>query len=136
MLQINKSKSKMTELEMTYEYNPCIRKGKYRHTYKKPKKYEPKAHKWNLNQSRRHKIIESEIDAFHDTKDSLTELIEILNTENVLKWNSNYEQVYKEYNLEEIEELKNGYLTIQYKICEDMWEKYCENTDVYFEELY
>jgi len=57
-----------------------------------------------------------EQNVLHDDKDALTELIEILNSENVEKWNKNCEMLYKEYNLEEIKECKMGYESIQYKL--------------------
>ena len=120
--------SEITSEITEYEYSPCIRKGKQSKKQKKQKKYEPKAQKRNLNQTRRHKIINAQIDALNDSKDSLTELMEILNTENILKWNSNYDQLYKEYELEEIEELKRGYLNIQHKLCEEYWNKLYEES--------
>ena len=49
---------------------------------------------------------------------------EILNTENIHKWDSNYEKLYKEYGLEEIEECKKGYENIHYKIREDYLKNY------------
>jgi hypothetical protein len=103
----------MTEI-IDYEYTPCIRKGKYIQTTHKKKKYEPKAQK--RNRTRYQKMTEQYI--LNDNKDSLTELMEILNTENTLKWNSNYDNIYKEYNLEEIEEFKQGYINIKKKLRE------------------
>ena len=65
--------------------------------------------KYNLFRKKEQNVL-------HDDKDALTELIEILNSENVEKWNKNCELLYKEYNLEEIKECKMGYESIQYKL--------------------
>lgn len=113
--------TKITE----YEYIPSARKGKYNEKKKKLKKYEPKAQKRNLNQTRRHKIINAEIDAFNDNMDMMAVLIDILNTENIVKWNIEYEELYKEYDLAEIKGLKKGYMGIQHKEFEE-WVKDCE----------
>lgn len=108
--------------EILYEYNPCVRKGKYIHsTQKKPKKYEPKAQKRNLDKTRCHKMVEP-IEIIDD-KDSLTELMEILSTQNVLKWNNNYDNLYKQYDLDEIEEFKQGYITIKQKFYQEYWNR-------------
>lgn len=66
----------MTEM-IEYDYNPCVRKGKYTQiVQKKKKKYEPKAQKRNLDKTHRHKIINIELDALDDNK-HVTEFIGI-----------------------------------------------------------
>jgi len=89
---------------------------------KKQKMYTPKAQK--RPKTKDYNTFNCQVDALHDTKDSLVELIEILNTENILKWDRNCEQLYKEYSLEEVEEYKKGYENIHYKIREDHLKKY------------
>lgn len=108
-----------SEYEKEYE-KEYIQFQKIKYTKKKKeKKYEPKSQKRNLNKSRCYKIINAHNDVLYDSKDSLTELIEILNSENVDKWDKNCELLYKEYSLEEIKECKMGYESIQYKLCKD-----------------
>jgi hypothetical protein len=102
--------------EITEQAYSRLRKVKHTKKQKKEKKYEPKSQKRNLNKSRCHKIINTQIDVLHDNKDALTELIEILNSEDANKWDNNCELLYKEYNLVEIKECKMGYDSIQYKL--------------------
>ena len=113
----------MSDSDSDFEYTP--RKSKKQQIIKPQKKqkmYTPKAQK--RLKTNDYKTFNSQVDALHDTKDSLVELIEILNTENILKWDRNCEQLYKEYSLEEVEEYKKGYENIHYKIREDHLKKY------------
>ena len=78
--------------------------------YKESEKYN------QFRKVKKRKHEQKEQNVLDDNKDALTELIEILNSENVEKWNKNCELLYKEYNLEEIKECKMGYESIQYKL--------------------
>ena len=64
---------------------------------KKQKMYTPKAQK--RLKTNDYNTFNSQVDTLHDTKDALVDLIEILNTENILKWDRNCEQLYNEYSL-------------------------------------
>lgn len=113
----------MSESDTDFEYTPRkSKKQQIAKPQKKQKMYTPKAQK--QVKTKNYNTFNSEVDTLHDTKDTLLELIDILNTENVLKWDSNCEQLYKEYSLEEVEEYKKGYENIHYKIREDHLKKY------------
>ena len=108
-----------------FEYTPRkSKKQQIAKPQKKQKMYTPKAQKRNLIKTKDYKTFNSHVDALHDSKDTLLELIEILNTENILKWDRNCELLYKEYDLKEVENYKKGYENIHYKIREDYLKKY------------
>ena len=118
---------KMSESEKMSDSEYTPRKSKKRQIIKpqkKQKKYTPKSQKQNLIKTKDYKTFNTQVDVLHDNKDALLDLIEILNTENILKWDSNYEQLYKEYSLEEVEEYKKGYDNIHYRIREDYLKNY------------
>lgn len=115
---------------LSFEYNPCIRKGKYKPVYKKQKKYEAKSQKMNLICSQRHKLID---ETRIDSKSMYNEVINILNKGLYSEWNDNYYYLYTQvYHLDNDKELAKKYqkilIDIQdielYKLYDDYYEKF------------
>ena len=72
----------MSDSDSDFEYTPR-KKQQIVKPQKKQKMYTPKAQK--RLKTNDYKTFNSQVDALHDTKDTLVDLIEILNTENILK---------------------------------------------------
>lgn len=89
----------------SFELNPCIRKGKYKSTYKKHNKYEAKIQRVNLIRSKRDKLL---INNWHtninnnklfiiSNDTNIKEMIKILRENDIYKWDNEYEMIYKKY---------------------------------------
>lgn len=121
------------------EYNPCIRKGKYKLKIKKVKKYEAKVQKINLVRSKRGKLIgNSNHDAIISTsKELIDNMIKILMEETIYKWDDDYESLYSHICREKKnEELENKYINIKLKIDAYRYGDDYDNYDDYDDNYY
>ena len=107
----------------SFEYNPCIRKGKHKPVYKKQKKYEAKVQKTNLIRPKRGKLISNNADSSVTTNNEMfNNMVKLLNTGNELEWDNDYEFLYNyTFRFEKNEELEKKYQSIQQKILENKW---------------
>lgn len=114
----------------SFEYNPCIRKGKHKPKYKKQKKYEAKVQKTNLIRTKRHKVIYSDGYVEQNDPSKLKILINILQTTDWGSWTDDYEHLYTNiYKLYEDETFKAQYNKIQEEL-------YYSNYDDYYDDYY
>lgn len=80
--------------ECSFEYNPCIRKGKHKIVHKKQKKYEAKVQKMNLIRTKRHKAIYNDGVLILLDSSALNDLITILKDNDTSRWNETHEHLY------------------------------------------
>lgn len=106
----------------SYEYNPCIRKGKHKPKHKKQKKYQAKIQKTNLIRPKRHKLTN---DTLITNQKLFNELSTILLASDTTQWNEDYEQLYRYvFKLEKNVDYALLYNEIQVKIIEDQYDDY------------
>jgi hypothetical protein len=79
----------------SFEYTPCIRKGKHKPKHKKKIKYEAKIQKTNLIHPIRHKLVSENFDIIYHNKEIPNDLIQILLNKNATKWKDEYEFRYQ-----------------------------------------
>lgn len=123
----------------SFEYNPCIRKGKHKPVYKKQKKYEAKVQKTNLIRPKRGKLISNNMDSSVSTnKEMFNSMLKILDSKKELEWDNDYEFLYNyTFRFEKDEELEKKYQYIQQKILENKWaDAYDEYYRDYYEDEY
>ncbi len=97
----------------SFEYNPCIRKGKHKPKHKKQKKYESKIQKMNSIQSIRNKLIINNYDTMNISNDVYNELIDILVRKDVTLWNDDYDILYNKLCvLQNNKTIEQGYIYI------------------------
>ena len=118
----------------SFEYNPCIRKGKNKPKHKKQKKYEAKVQKMNLIRPKTDKILSNDINAIVNTKVILNELLELLKTKDTERWNDSHTYLYENiYHLNKIELYTNQYNSLQAAIQDELISKLYED---YYEDYY
>ena len=121
----------------SFEYNPCIRKGKHKIIYKKLKKYEAKVQKMNLIRPKRGKLISNKYDLITSTNSEMFKnMIKILENTNELEWNEDYDFLFKyTFRFAIDDELEKKYAGIQQNIIENKlyqdYEDYEDYEDYY-----
>jgi hypothetical protein len=116
----------------SFEYNPCIRKGKHKPVHKKVKKYEAKVQKMNLIRTKRHKVIYSDGYVEQNDQSKLKILLNILQTTDWGSWNDDYEYLYRNvYKLYEDETYQAQYEKVQQELHYDDYD-YDDDMDSYY----
>lgn len=118
---------------LSFEYNPCIRKGKHKPVYKKQKKYEAKVQRMNLIRPKRGKIINNNLyEIYTSNKDIYKELIDILKSGKHTQWNEDYYYLYKcVFHLDNDKELVEKYNKILCDIEQDKIDEFYEEYEEY-----
>jgi hypothetical protein len=126
----------------SFEYNPCIRKGKHKPVHKKQKKYEAKVQKMNLIRPKRGKLISTNCDSIiNNSAELIDNMIKILKSEDELKWDEDYEALYTHiFRFKKDDDLDKNYTKIKLKIyeneCNDKYDDYDDYDHDYYEYRY
>lgn len=117
----------------SFEYNPCIRKGKHKPKYKKQKKYEAKVQKTNLIRPKRGKSLSTNYDSLFNNCDIMIKnMIKILKKRNEAEWDDDYESLYTHiFRFTKDDEIEKLYNAIQHTIYENNFYDSYDDYDYY-----